>query len=155
MSSYFEQKSKHAYTCYKKGIPRKKVYAVVEKGDKFVVLKSRAGDIYKFSLSGGGIEKGEDSITAIKREILEELNIEAEFVRRLGKIAEKSKWNYKGKEFWVDDDIEIVYTKFIKFGNNNQFGIDGEFATQDVVVEVTKEEMFANVYEFVKAGIKL
>ena len=56
------------------------MYGVVEKGDKFVVLKGRPNDKYKYSLSGGGIEEDEDFKTAIEREVLEEMNIKVEFV---------------------------------------------------------------------------
>ena len=155
MSKYFEKKARHAYTCYKENKPRQKVYAVVEKEDKFVVLKGREGAKYKYNLSGGGVEKGEDIITAIKREVLEELNIECEFVKTLGVICDKSKWEYKGKSFWVDDRMEIVYVKFLKYAKNSSYGIKGEFESQDIIAEVTKQEMLDNVAEFAKYGVKL
>lgn len=151
---YFKEKEKHAYECYKAGVARKKVYAVVEKGDKFVVLRKKRSK-YKYSLAGGGIEDGEDIITAVKREILEELNIEAEFVRTIGIIHDKSQWNYEGFDFWVDDDMTIVYTKFVKYGDYDKFGVDGEFNTQDGVEEITKEEMLNTVAQFTKYGLKL
>lgn len=153
--SYFSKKVKHAYKCFKKGQPRKKVYGVVEKGDKFVVIKNKEGDKYKYAISGGGIEKKEDAKTAIIREILEELNIKAEYIRTLGHFQTKSKWNYKGKEFWVNDDIEVVYTKFIEYGKNKSYGIKGEFKNQDVVAEITRQEMEDTVAEFVEYGIEL
>lgn len=152
---YFTQKAKHAYECYISGKARQKVYGVVEKGDKFVVLKGRPNDKYKYSLSGGGIEDDEDFKIAIEREVLEEMNMKVEFVKKLGFFQTKSKWKYNDEEFWVNDDIYIVYTKFIAYGTNKTLGIEGEFEIQDVVVEVTKDEMIDNVVEFVKFGIKL
>ena len=153
MTSYFSKKVKHAYKCYKKGLPRKKVYAVVEKGDKFVVLQGRTGATYKYNLAGGGVEKRESVEKAIKRECLEELNMKVEFIRSLGVIQDKSKWTYKGEEFFVDDHMEIVLVKFLDYGKNKSFGLKGEFTKQDVPVEVEKEEMINNVYEFVQGGI--
>lgn len=153
--SYYSEKCKHAYNCYKEGLPRKKVYAVVEKYDKFVVLKNDVRSNYKYSIPGGGIEKNEDFQTAIKRECLEELNMNVEFIKTLGVIYDKSKWEYKGKDFLVDDEMTIVYVKFDSYGNNNSLGIDGEFNSQDIVREISKEEMIKNVAEFVKYGIKL
>ena len=155
MASYFSKKVKHAYKCFKKGKPRKKVYAAVEKGDMFVVLNGRKGASYKYNLAGGSIEKRETAQKAIVRECLEELNMNVEFVKSLGVIQDKSKWNYKGEEFWVDDQMEIVLVKFISYGKNKSFGITGEFTEEDKPVEIAKEEMLNNVYEFTKGGIIL
>ena len=152
--SYFKEKCKHAYKCYKRGLPRRKVYAAVEKEDKFLVLKGRRDSRFKYCLPGGGIEKKEDVVTAIKRECLEELNAKVEFEKTLGKIHDKSKWEYKGKEFYVDDEMEIVHVKFVEYGDNFRFGIAGEFDSQDVIAEISKEEMIESVAEFVKYGIK-
>ncbi len=152
---YFSQKTKHAFDCYSAGVPRKKVYAVVEKGDSFVVLKTRKGDKYKYALAGGTIEIGEDVQTAAKREILEELNIEAEFVKTLAVIRDKSQWTHEGFTFWVEDEMEIVYTKYVKDGSNTSYGIEGEFETQDIVCIVSKEDMLNGVAEFVHYGVKL
>ena len=154
MNSYFEAKQKHAYMCYKAHKPRLKVYAVVDCGDgKYAVLKKMKGKC-KYALSGGTIEENETIKEAIYREILEELNMESEFVRIIGKIYDKSTWRYKGKEFEVDDDMTIVEVKCIKVLDNIQHGIDGEFATQDIVAYVSKEEMLLNVDEFTTYGLK-
>ena len=67
----------------------------------------------------------------------------------------KSKWNYNGEEFWVTDEMEIVLVKFVSYGKNKSFGITGEFTEEDEPVEITKEEMLNNVYEFTKGGIIL
>lgn len=151
---YFKEKELHAYNCYKAGVPRKKVYAVVEKDDKFMVLRKKRIK-YKYCLAGGGIEAGEDIETAIKREALEELNAKVEFIKILGVIKDKSKWSYEGFEFWVDDEKTIVYTKFKEYGNNTLFGVEGEFDAEDGVVEITKEEMLNTVAEFTKYGLVL
>jgi len=151
---YFKEKELHAYNCYKAGVPRKKVYAVVEKDDKFVVLHKERSK-YKYSLAGGGIEDGEDIETAIKREALEELNMQVEVVKTLGVIKDKSKWNYEGFDFLVDDEKTILYTKYVAEGNNTTFGVTGEFGSQDGVFEISKEEMLSTVAEFVKYGLKL
>lgn len=155
MNSLFEQKVKHAYECYLNGIPRRKVYAVIEKGDKFIVGKFSKPRNYKYFLAGGGIEEGEDVITACIRECSEELNVNVEFVNTLDVIRDKSTWNYNGFEFEADDEMNIVYTKFVSYAENNQFGIDGEFDTQDVYAEITREEMLSSVAEFAHYGVEL
>ena len=140
--------------CYKAGKPRYKVYAVVECGvDKYAVLNMTRGK-YKYALAGGTIEDGESVIDAIQREVLEEMNMETEYVRTIGHIVDTSDWTYKGKSFTVDDDMTIVLVKCICVVEGKMHGIDGEFDTQDIVSYVTKDEMLSNVAEFVKYGVK-
>ena len=122
--NYYEQKAKYAYELFKKGLPFKKVYAVVEKDGKYVVLRNDNPNKkakYQFSLSGGGVDEGEDNVTAIKREIKEELNMNVEVVRSLGNVNYSKTWSYQGKEF----DIEYI-----------------------------SEELLENVFEFKDGGIK-
>ena len=151
---FFQAKQKHAYMCYKKGVPREKVYAVVEKGDKYLVIQTSRGD-YKYMLAGGGVEKGEDMVTAIKRECLEELNVVVEYVRTLGTILDTSEWEYKGKKFTVQDKMDIVYTRYVSHVDGMSMGIEGEFDKEDSIVEIDRDEMLSHVAEFTKYGIKL
>lgn len=151
---YNKQKAKLAYELYLKGLPFKKVYAVVQKGDKFVVLKHETGK-YKYSLSGGGVDAGEDNITAIKREIIEELNINIKIVKSLGIAKYVRTWHYNGQDFDVDYEAEIFHTEFVSYGKNKDFGLEGEFDAKKISIdEISKDEMLANVAEFVSLGIK-
>ena len=152
---YFLQKAKHAYQCYKKGTARQKVYAVVEKGDKYVVLKIKRKEQEEYCLAGGGIEKGEDVSTAIIREVAEELSMDVEYVRTLGSFMTKSKWTYKNKEFFVDDQINVVYTRFVNYSKDSSFGVKGEFSQEDSIAEIDQQTMLNTVVEFTKYGIKL
>ena len=151
---YFEEKVKRYYKLYKQNKPINKVYAVVENNGSFLVLKTDKGN-YKHCLSGGSVDKGETSEQAIKRELLEELNVTVEIVKKLGEINYKSHWNYKGKEFDINNTAEIFYTKFIEYGNNNKFGLDGEFNSNTTIAKITKEEMLETVAEFKTYNIKL
>lgn len=152
--SYFEEKKKHAYMCYKNGVPRKKVYAVVEKEDKYVVIKTSHGK-YKYMLAGGGIEEGENEASAIKRECIEELNMKVSFIKELGIIRDTSSWEYNGEKFVVEDLMHIVLVKYESYSNSTTMGVEGEFDKDDIVVEIDKKEMLENVAEFKKYGIKL
>lgn len=153
--TYQEKKAKYAWELYQKGLPFKKVYAAVEKDGKYVVLAHEQKK-YKYSLSGGGVDDGEDNITAIKRELLEELNMNVEVVRSLGTMTYPSYRKYQDKEFELPCVAEIFYTKFISYANYSQFGLDGEFSGKDIrIAEITKDEMLNEVAEFTSFGIKL
>lgn len=147
--NYQEKKAKYAYGLYLKGEPFKKVYAAVEKDGKFLVLEKTYPDGAKnYSLSGGGVDEGETNEEAIKRELMEELNANAEIVKSLGRFSYMSRRRYKDLDFELECDAEIFYAKFISFGDNNKFGLNGEFDNHMVVAEITKEELLGSVYEF-------
>lgn len=65
---------------------RKASRAVVFDNTKVALLKVGKYNYYK--LPGGGIEKGEDKLTALKREIKEELGCEVEVKGEVGKTIE-------------------------------------------------------------------
>ena len=155
--NYYEQKAKYAYELFKKGLPFKKVYAVVEKDGKYVVLRNDNPNKkakYQFSLSGGGVDEGEDNVTAIKREIKEELNMNVEVVRSLGNVHYSKTWSYQGKEFDIEYISEIFLTRFVSYSDNKNFGLPGEFEHGVCIEEISKEELLENVFEFKDGGIK-
>lgn len=152
---YYEQKAKYAYSLFLEGKPFKKVYAAVKKGDNFVVLQHEKGRD-KYSLSGGGVDPGEDNITAIKREILEELNINIKIIKTLGVIKYIRTWHYEGKEFDIEYEAEIFLTEFVSYGDNKNFGIDGEFSDKKIsIAEISKKELLKEVAEFKDFHLKL
>lgn len=68
-------------------VPRLTARAIVKSEDGlYAVMCSEKFDLY--SLPGGGIEDGEDSITALQREILEETGCECKEIKELGYIEE-------------------------------------------------------------------
>ena len=154
---YYTQKAKRMYELYLKGEPCRKVYAAVRKQNKFVVIKNAEGKKWKYQIAGGGVETDETKQEAIKREVLEELNINAEIVKSLGFVVYKTNWNYEGKEFSVDYECEVFLLDFISYSDNDKFGLDGEFDETKVkgIALISEEEMLENVYEFASAGIKL
>lgn len=156
-SEYVNKKAKRMYELYLNNLPCKKVYAAVLKGDKFVVLKNEKSKNYKYEIAGGGVEDGETGEQAIKREILEELNMNVNVVKLLGTDSYKATWHYEDKQFDVNYKVEIYLTEFVSYANNNKFGLEGEFDGDNGItgiMEVTKQEMLENVYEFKSGGIK-
>ena len=152
--SYFEEKVKRLYNLYKQNKSIKKAYAVVEKDGNYICLTCDKGR-YKYCLAGGSIEEGESPETAVLREILEELNVNAEIVKSLGFFEYFSSWEYNGKKFDIKNEAEIFLTRFVSFGDNEKLGLEGEFSSITKTIKISKEEMLANVAEFVSFGIKL
>ena len=152
---YNEQKAKKMYDLFVRGKPCRKVYGAVEKDGKFIVLKNPADRKYKYSIAGGTVENDEDNIVAIKREIMEELNINVEVVKSLGFLNWKQNWVFEGKEFQMPYEVEIFLTKFVSYSNRKSLGLEGEFSKDITVCEVSKEEMMQNVYEFVVGNFKI
>lgn len=151
--NYQERKAKYAYSLYKKGLPFKKAYAVVEKDGKFVVLYNVEKN--RFALSGGGVEKGESSQDAAVREVLEEMNINVEIIRSLGVASYPSQRRYKSHAFELECQAEFFYARFISYGDNTKIGLKGEFNDNTKIAELTKEEMLKNLAAFTVLGIKL
>ncbi len=152
---YFEEKVKKAYVLSQQGLPFKKVYTVIEKDGLYVVLRNGENSKYKYSLSGGGVEDNEDNVSAVKREVLEEMGIDIEVERSLGTISYSTVWKYEEKPFEVKFEAEIYLSKYVSKINDN-FGLEGEFGKGiSGVALITKEEMLKTVAEFVSFNVKL
>ena len=153
-ASYWKAKAKNAYKMYKKGLERKKVYAVVEKDGLYAVIRIFNGK-HKYMLAGGSVEKRESNEKAIIREINEELNMHAEIIRSLGVIHYKVPFEYKNKKFEVGNIAEIFLAKYVSDANNKTHGVKGEFEERNTIELVTREEMLKEVEEFCVLGVKL
>ena len=66
--------------------PRYTARAIVKNGDLYAVISSEK--FHPYSLPGGGIDDGEDIITALKREILEETGCTCKKIFELGMVKE-------------------------------------------------------------------
>ena len=100
-----------------------RVGGIIKKGDKYLVVKMNRNDFY--CLVGGHVGIGEDTQTAVVREIKEELCKDVRVVS-LSAIIENFFTNKKGKKFHelcfaykleVLDEIEIK--DFVRIENDN------------------------------------
>lgn len=155
-NQYVKEKAKYAYSLFQKGLPFKKVYAVVEKNGKYVVLQTaKPSAKFKYFLAGGGVDEGEGNITAIKREVLEELNMNIEVVKSFGVIRYVRTWKYEGKVFDISYIAEIFLTKFVSYGKNKKLGLDGEFTfISKGIAIIDKQELINNIECFVNHEVK-
>ena len=87
-----------------------RVAAIIRYQDKLLVEKNSEVDYY--GLIGGRCKLGEDSITAIKREILEEINEKTEYVRTIGILE-----NFFTSRYTNSPYHEILIIHELKFKN--------------------------------------
>lgn len=87
-----------------------RVAAIIRYQDKILVEKNREVDYY--GLIGGRCKLGEDSITALKREILEETNEETEYVRTVGVLE-----NFFTSRYTNSPYHEILIIHELRFKN--------------------------------------
>lgn len=153
-NNYYIKKATYAKELYDKGLPFVKVYAPVRDGDKFIVLEKTSEKGTTYHLAGGGVDEGESLEEAIRRELLEELNLEVEIIKKLGTHDTFYKtWELNGKKFDVRYEIHVFDTK-LKKQLNGDFGLEGEF-NNIKIVKIDKKTLLNNVAEFCKFNIEL
>lgn len=153
--SYYQQKALIAKSLYEKGLPWIKVYATVRDGENFIVLTGEKNGKTEYMLPGGGVDEGETLEEAIKREVLEELNIEVEVIGELG-IYDKLivPWKYEGQTYNIQYEIHVMDTRLIK-RNDGNLGLEGEFNQNVKMAVIDKTTLLENVVEFNSFGINL
>ena len=154
MDNYYRQKALRAKELYDKGLPFVKVYAPVRNGDKFIVLSFPTENGVRYDIAGGGVDEGETLEDALKRELMEELNVEVEIIKELGVYDKLYKtWKLDGESFDIRYEIHVFDTK-LKKRLDGKFGLDGEFKEGDKIVEIDKKTLLENIREFKEFGIK-
>ena len=153
--AYYREKAKRAKALYDKGLPFVKVYAPVRDGDKFIVLAKQAPDGVRYDIAGGGVDEGETLEDAIRRELMEELNVEVDIIKEIGMNNETFRtWELDGEKFDIRYEIHVFDTK-LKNKLSGSFGLDGEFEKNVKIAGIDKETLMHSVYEFNKLGMKI
>ena len=122
---------------------RPSVRAVIKKDGRFAMVHSRKYDYYKFP--GGGIEAGEDHVSALIREVREEtgLTVDAASVREYGMVRRSQKGKSEGTIFVQDN---FYYFCEVHEGNSGQNlddyeseeGFTLEYVTAEKVIETNR-----------------
>ena len=115
-----EMNYKEAKSMFKESI-RPLVVAVIKKEDKILVMPGydKVKNEHFYRLPGGGIEFGETSEDALKREFREEIGAEIKIIKQIG-ISENI-FTYEGKK-----GHEIVMSLYLDDYNGNQLYIEGK-----------------------------
>lgn len=101
-----------------------RVSAIIYNKDKTKILLFKMGDRNFYMLPGGRIELNEDSLTAIKREIMEELNFDLEYKlcsiqENFLKLSDKNIMQYCFC-YKATYNKDISEEKFVCMDNNSQ-----------------------------------
>lgn len=102
---------------------------VVNRGGKFLLLKTRGeGEIY-WEIPKGGVEEGESLVCALKRELKEETGIDKlEKIKRLGlNFTFEFPDEVKSKVGFDRQKVELFLVHFS--GNEEDIGVDGKEIT--------------------------
>lgn len=91
------------------------VYGVIIRDGKIALVKKANGG-YKglYDLPGGGIERGEEPIETLHRELMEEVGVKVISEKILGAVATTIKWDVNDKLVQDLHHIGILYTVLIE-----------------------------------------
>ncbi|MCD5383052.1 NUDIX domain-containing protein [Candidatus Gracilibacteria bacterium] len=99
-----------------------RVRAIILDGDKILLVKHKGNDFY--ALPGGKVDPGERSKTAIKRELFEELGVEAE----IGKMLFVHEFSYEKNRFGETGEKNNIEFFFEVKNGKDFIGGVGDFA---------------------------
>lgn len=134
------------------------VYGVIIKNDEILLVKKARGAYTgKYDLPGGSIEHGETPIETLKRELIEETNIEIKNAKLLMADSVLVKWLHH-KQTELMHHIGIIYKVSIKKGKikENADGLDSLGAIWIKINELNKNNISPLTYNaLIKLGYNL
>lgn len=113
------------------------VKALIENEGKYLSVIQKVGGDLIYDLPGGGVNYGEPPLESLKRQVKEEVNLEAEIVKPLGV------WWY----FRKSDDNQVVATTFLCKKTGGEVNITHNPSGMERIKKaewLSKEEMLKN-----------
>lgn len=101
-----------------------RVATVIRNGDKVLLHKNKNEDFY--AIPGGRIKIGEDSISAIKREVFEEIGVNINVDKMIGLV--ENFFEYDGKKH---HEVMIVFS--------SSFNKGSEYYNQEIIKGIEKD----------------
>jgi 8-oxo-dGTP diphosphatase len=119
--------------------------AVIQEGDRFLVLQQRLPNRTYWDLPGGRLEYGEEPMEALHREVKEETGLNIEIGKPLGVF-----W------FFRDDDAQVVCMTYLCSAPQGTIGLTANPSPEDIVQAkwVTKEEFLNEEYDVAHESLK-
>ena len=118
---------------YRKGVSA----LIINNKDEFLLVTLNSFEEHFFAIPGGGLEEGESLEEAVYREIKEELGIEVEFLKFIGKGEVPLVFNFKIPK--VRNGIKMI-------GSERHF-FAFEFTGDDIEIKLQENEV--NAYKWV------
>ncbi|MFP4514734.1 MAG: NUDIX hydrolase [Parcubacteria group bacterium] len=120
------------------------VKAIIQRGERFLVIKQKISDMDTWDLPGGKVDYGESPYDTLVREVKEEVNLSVKILRPIGFF-----W------FFRQDKGQVICTTFLCSADDE---IDlTKNPTGENIIEykwVTKDEFFSDKYVVSHNSIK-
>ncbi len=121
------------------------VKAIIQRGEKFLVIKQKLPDKIVWDLPGGKVDYGESPYDTLVREVKEEIHLSIKIVKLIGFC-----W------FFRQDKDQVVCTTFLCTTNNYDVDLSKNPADENITEYrwVTKDEFLSDEYEVGHDSIK-
>ncbi len=114
------------------------VKAIIQRGEKFLVIKQEFLGRTVWDIPGGKVDFGESPYDTLTREVMEEINLSIKIVKPLGMF-----W------FFRHDNDQVICNTFLCTADNYDIDITKNPADENITEYkwVTKDEFLSDAYE--------